>query len=67
MEGEEATKALRILECDANFIVAVSPCAVINFEAAWCICREPCQPQSRSRIRARDVEKERGEDREEQE
>lgn len=63
MEGEEATKALRILECDANFIVAVSPSAVINLEAAGCICREPSQPQSQSRIRAGDVEKERVEDR----
>lgn len=62
MGGEEATKALRILECDANFIVAVSPSVVINLEEAWCICREPCQPQSQSRIRARDVEKERVED-----
>lgn len=63
MEGEEATKALRILECDANFIVAVSPSEVINLEAAWCICREPSQPQSQSRIGAGDVEKERVEDR----
>lgn len=59
MEGEEATKALRILECDANFIVAVSPSEVINLEAAWCICRESCQTLSPSR----DGEKERVEDR----